>query len=171
MATTPSSGPSGVQKAYFLTVLLPMRQGQLDQLGAAEREYRNHLLAVECLRGAKGPGVDPLRIAEFCRAWKIPMTLPFIGPVALLRKIGKAVGGWPSQAAIFDPTGAIDQGSKVIAQMAPAQVLTPEERVLVFVYCSGHVVARCSACDISYRYPELAAEMVGGSRTNMCPRC
>src|SRR5262245_12402941 len=51
------------------------------------------------------------------------------------------------------------------------KVLTPEERALVFVYCSGHVVARCPACDVSYRYNELAAEMVGGSRTNMCPRC
>ena len=50
-------------------------------------------------------------------------------------------------------------------------MLTPEERALVFVYCSGHVVARCQACDISYRYTELAADMVGGSRTNMCPRC
>src|SRR5262249_9147309 len=47
------------------------------------------------------------------------------------------------------------------------KVLTPEERALVFVYCSAHVVARCPACDISYRYTELAADMVGGSRTNM----
>ena len=51
------------------------------------------------------------------------------------------------------------------------KVPTPEERALVFVYCSGHVVARCPACDLSYHYNELAAEMVGGSRTNMCPRC
>ena len=50
-------------------------------------------------------------------------------------------------------------------------VLTPEERALIFVYCSGHVVARCLACDVSYRYNELAADMVGGSRTNLCPRC
>ena len=49
--------------------------------------------------------------------------------------------------------------------------LTPEERALVFLYCSGHVVARCPACDIPYRYTQLAADMVGGSRTNMCPRC
>src|SRR6185436_5396308 len=49
-------------------------------------------------------------------------------------------------------------------------VLTPEERALVFVYCSGHVVARCPACDISLRYTELAADILGGS-TNMCPRC
>ena len=51
------------------------------------------------------------------------------------------------------------------------KVLTPEERALIFVYCSGHVVARCPVCDVSYRYNELATEMVGGSRTNMCPRC
>ena len=51
------------------------------------------------------------------------------------------------------------------------KVLTPEERALVFVYCSGHVVARCPLCDVSYRYNELAAEMIGGSRTNLCPRC
>ena len=45
-------------------------------------------------------------------------------------------------------------------------VLTPEERVLVFVYCSGHVVARCPACDISFRYNELAADILaGGART------
>src|SRR5262245_28802332 len=51
------------------------------------------------------------------------------------------------------------------------QVLTPEERALVFAYCSGHVVARCPACDLSYRYTELAADILGGGRTNMCPRC
>jgi hypothetical protein len=51
------------------------------------------------------------------------------------------------------------------------QSLTPEERALVFVYCSGHVVARCPACDISSRYNELAADILAGGRTNMCPRC
>jgi hypothetical protein len=51
------------------------------------------------------------------------------------------------------------------------QVLTPEERTLIFVYCSSHVVARCPACDASFRFTELAADMVGGNRTNMCPHC
>jgi len=50
-------------------------------------------------------------------------------------------------------------------------ILTPEERALVFVYCSGHVVARCPACDVSFRYMELAADVLDGNRTNMCPRC
>src|SRR5262249_31240961 len=51
------------------------------------------------------------------------------------------------------------------------QVLTPEERALVFRYCSGHVVARCPICDLSFRFTELAADILGGNRTNLCPRC
>jgi len=119
MAVMPTPGPSGAQKLYYLTVLQPMWRGQLDQLADAEREFRQHLLAVECLRVAKGPGGDPLQLAEFCRKWQIPLTLPVIGPTALLRKIGKAVGGWPSAGAVFDPTGAINIGIKVIAAMGP----------------------------------------------------
>ena len=48
--------------------------------------------------------------------------------------------------------------------------LTPDERALVFLYCWGCVVARCPACDISFRYTELAADIFG-SRSNMCHRC
>src|SRR5262245_56417551 len=51
------------------------------------------------------------------------------------------------------------------------QVLTPAERALVYLYCSGHVVARCPACDVSLRSTELGADILGGGRTNMCPRC
>jgi hypothetical protein len=51
------------------------------------------------------------------------------------------------------------------------RVLTPEERALIVVHCAEHVVARCLACDLSYRYTELAADILGGSRMNMCPRC
>ena len=50
-------------------------------------------------------------------------------------------------------------------------VLTPEERALVFLYCSEHVVARCAVCDISYHYNQLATDILDGRRTNMCPRC
>jgi hypothetical protein len=115
------SPPSGsqAQKLYYLTVLVPMWRGQLDQLGAAIRSYRQHLLAAACLVAAKGPGGDPLQVAEFCRKWQIPLTAPAIGPVALLRKVGKAVGGWPSTAAVFDPTGAINTGTKILGAMVP----------------------------------------------------
>jgi len=51
------------------------------------------------------------------------------------------------------------------------QVLTPEERALVFVYCSQHAVARCPSCDRSFRFSELAADLMGGGRTNICPQC
>jgi len=50
------------------------------------------------------------------------------------------------------------------------QTLTPAERSLVFVYCSEHVVARCLACDLRFRFDELAADFLAG-RTNLCPRC
>jgi len=48
--------------------------------------------------------------------------------------------------------------------------LTAEERALVFVYCSVHAVARCLSCDVSFRFTELAADVLGG-QTNLCPRC
>src|SRR5262245_7074950 len=50
-------------------------------------------------------------------------------------------------------------------------VLTPDERALLFVYCSDHVVARCPICDISFRYSELVADIFGEGRAKMCPRC
>ena len=51
------------------------------------------------------------------------------------------------------------------------QGLTPEERALVFVYCSDHVVARCPACDRSFRFWELAASLMRGSFPPIYPRC
>lgn len=48
--------------------------------------------------------------------------------------------------------------------------LTPAERSLVFVYCSEHLVARCPACDLRFRFGDLAADFLAG-RTNLCPRC
>jgi hypothetical protein len=48
--------------------------------------------------------------------------------------------------------------------------LTVEERALIFIYCSDHAVARCLSCDVSLRFTELGADVLGG-RTNMCPRC
>ena len=50
------------------------------------------------------------------------------------------------------------------------QTLTPAERSLIFVYCSEHSVARCPACDLRFRFGELAADFLAG-RTNLCPRC
>jgi len=49
--------------------------------------------------------------------------------------------------------------------------LTPEERVLLFTFCWDHVVARCPICDVSFHYTGLAADILGGGGTNLCPRC
>jgi hypothetical protein len=51
------------------------------------------------------------------------------------------------------------------------RTLTPDERALLFVYCSDHVVAQCLSCGLSFRITELAADPLGGGRTNLCPRC
>jgi hypothetical protein len=52
-----------------------------------------------------------------------------------------------------------------------AQGLTPEERSVLFVFCSSHPVAHCLPCAQRYRFTELAADVLGGGRTNLCPRC
>jgi hypothetical protein len=61
-------------------------------------------------------------------------------------------------------------GSLSHRDCARAHGLTPEERALLFVYCSNHLVARCHSCGLAFHMTELAADPLGG-RTNLCPRC
>ena len=49
-------------------------------------------------------------------------------------------------------------------------MLTPEERALVFVYCSEHVLAQCPACGSTVRSAQLSKDFVGAS-ANRCPKC
>ena len=53
---------------------------------------------------------------------------------------------------------------------ARPQDLTPEERALLFLYCSDHAVAKCLWCVVGFRMTELATDPLGG-RTNRCPQC
>src|SRR5262249_48706050 len=53
---------------------------------------------------------------------------------------------------------------------ARPQGLTPEERALLFVYCSDHIVAKCLWCVAGFRMTELAADPLRG-RMNLCPQC
>jgi hypothetical protein len=53
---------------------------------------------------------------------------------------------------------------------ARTQGLTPEERALLFIYCSDHVVAKCVPCVLEFRMIQLAADPLSG-RTNLCPQC
>jgi hypothetical protein len=61
-------------------------------------------------------------------------------------------------------------GRLVHLDCARAQGLTPEERTLLFIYCSDHHVAKCLPCGLQFEMMELAADPLGG-RTNLCPRC
>ena|SRR5262245_13061254 len=53
---------------------------------------------------------------------------------------------------------------------ARARGLTPEERALLFVFCSDHVVATCLSCKLELRMTDMGADPLGG-RTHLCPRC
>jgi transposase-like protein len=48
--------------------------------------------------------------------------------------------------------------------------LTREERILLFRYCWGHPVAKCPACDQSFRQHQLGSDLLG-HRSHLCPRC
>jgi hypothetical protein len=69
-------------------------------------------------------------------------------------------------------TDVIESSAGRLAHLdcARAQGLTPEERTLLFVYCSGHHVAKCLPCGLQFEMMQLAADPLGG-RTNLCPRC
>src|SRR5262245_2877799 len=51
------------------------------------------------------------------------------------------------------------------------RTLTMDERTLLFVYCTDHVVAQCLSCGLSFRLAELAADPLGGGRAYQCARC
>jgi len=69
-------------------------------------------------------------------------------------------------------TDVIESSNGRLAHLdcARSRGLTPEERALLFVFCSDHVVAHCLSCDLYFRMIELAPDVLGG-RTNLCPKC
>jgi len=64
-----------------------------------------------------------------------------------------------------------DNGRLLHVDCKRPEVLTWEERGLIFLYCSDDIVAQCPGCGVSSRYAELAADVLGGRGTNVCPRC
>ena len=50
------------------------------------------------------------------------------------------------------------------------QILSPEERALLFLYCWTHAVAKCGKCAREYRQSELTADLFSG-REHLCPEC
>lgn len=64
----------------------------------------------------------------------------------------------------------LSQGRLSHLDCARARGLSPEERAMLFTYCSDHNVASCVPCDSTFRMPELGADLLA-NRTNVCPRC
>ena len=50
------------------------------------------------------------------------------------------------------------------------RTLGPEERVLLFLFCWEHVVAKCDLCARGYRQSELANDLFSGEE-HLCPQC
>ena len=48
--------------------------------------------------------------------------------------------------------------------------LSHEDRVLLFRYCWDHPVAKCPACDLSFRQLQLSGDLLA-HRAYLCPRC
>ena len=95
-----------------------------------------------------------------------------------------------SQPIAFTDTIESDNGRLLHVDCKRPRALTWEERGLIFLCCSDHVVAQCPGCDVRCRYAEQrgrhvlvgdehihefadprAAHLAVDVGTNMCPRC
>lgn len=75
-----------------------------------------------------------------------------------------------SHAISLDDTIVSSGGHLSHLDCRSPQTLTPDERALLFSYCSAHAVAECAACHQSFRHEQLGADLFS-HRTNLCPRC
>jgi hypothetical protein len=75
-----------------------------------------------------------------------------------------------SKAISLDDTFILDSGRVSHLDCRRPRVLSPEERVVLFRFCSEHAVAECEQCAKSYRMTELASDLFSG-REHQCPRC
>jgi hypothetical protein len=75
-----------------------------------------------------------------------------------------------SKAISPDDTFVLDSGRLSHLDCYRPRVLSPEERVVLFRFCSAHTVAECEHCAKSYHITELAADLFSG-REHQCPRC
>ena len=69
-----------------------------------------------------------------------------------------------------DDTVTVSDGRLVHLDCQRPRDLSHEQRVLLFRYCSDHAVAKCPACDQSFRQQQLGSDLLG-QRTHLCPRC
>ena len=68
-----------------------------------------------------------------------------------------------------DDTVEYDYGALHVDCSSP-RTLSPEERVLLYVFCWDHVVAECTACSQNFRQEQLGTDPFD-SRTYRCLYC
>ena len=68
-----------------------------------------------------------------------------------------------------DTVGSVGYGMAHVDCGRP-RCLSPEEEVLLYVYCWDHAVAQCAACTRTFRQAELGSDPFG-SRTYECLHC
>jgi hypothetical protein len=75
-----------------------------------------------------------------------------------------------SKAISPDDTVVLDSGRLSHLDCKRRRVLSPEQRVVLFRFCSEHTVAECEQCAKAYRLSELASDLFSG-REHQCPLC
>src|SRR5262249_10996649 len=68
-----------------------------------------------------------------------------------------------------DTVGSVGYGMAHVDCKRPRR-LSPEEHVLLYVYCCDHAIAECAACGESFRQEDLGAAPFA-SRTYECLQC
>src|SRR4029453_4812041 len=74
-----------------------------------------------------------------------------------------------SKAISSDDTFVLDSGRLSHLDCRRPHFLSPEERVVLFRFCSDHRVAECEQCAKGYRLSELASDLFSG-REHLCPQ-
>src|SRR5215475_14454095 len=69
-----------------------------------------------------------------------------------------------------DDTVSVSDGRVVHLDCQRPRDLSREERILLFRYCWEHAVAKCTACDQSFRQHQLGGHLLA-HRSYLCPRC
>ena len=69
-----------------------------------------------------------------------------------------------------DDTVSVSDGRVLHLDCQRPHDLSREERVLLFRYCLDHAVAKCPACDRSFRQRQRGSDLLE-RRTHLCTRC
>jgi len=93
-------------RLYYILILKLLLKGLWDQLQQKVQEHRHYLLALSCLAKAAGRGGDSLKVAQFCKKYKLVLTMPVVGLIPrLLKRLPNVY--------------AVTMGIKIIAAMTP----------------------------------------------------